>query len=71
MPTQDEFKVGETISFYSYNSTYQPLTYIWNDRLFCDLIDDDKGYHLVGVHKDGVRVTNTPKISTDETPVPQ
>jgi len=69
-PTKDEFRVGEEISFFSFNDTYKPVHYFWNDRLWCDLEGDDKGYHLVGVHQDDFPVLDTPKFHDNENPSP-
>lgn len=67
LPSKDEYKVGEQLTFFSFNDTYKPVTYHWNDRLWCDLDNDEKGYHLVGAHQDELKITETPKFAATST----
>jgi hypothetical protein len=68
VPSKSSYKIGEQITFFSFNDTYLPVHYYWNDRLWCDLDNDDKGYHLVGFHQDNLRVVNTPRYAPNDTP---
>lgn len=56
VPSKDTYQIGEQITFFSFNDTYRPVHYYWNDRLWCDLDSDNTGYHLVGVHQDDLNV---------------
>ena len=66
LPIKDQFRIGEDITLASILEVYKPLTFYWNDRLWCDLDDDDKGFHLVGRHID--ELYSEPIIRTDDNP---
>lgn len=65
--TKTSFQVGERITFNSVLETHRPLTYYWNDRLWCDYSNDSQGYFLVGRHVDELEVL-APNEYTIENP---